>query len=62
MKTSAEDKAREAYLAYGSVTDHKNYQGLPMPTFDNLTPKIQAAWIAATQKVEALVKAEEGLS
>lgn len=25
------DVAKEAYQAYGGVTDYKNYQGLPMP-------------------------------
>jgi hypothetical protein len=43
--------ARIAYQAYGKATDFKNYQGLPMPEFENLPEQIQQAWIAATQAV-----------
>ena len=43
--------ARSAYLAYSRATDFKNYQGLPMPIFDDLPPTIKAAWVAATQQV-----------
>ncbi len=45
------DRAKDAYHAYGSVTDHKNYQGLPMPEWDALTDKIRAAWIEAVKSV-----------
>ncbi len=41
------EKARRAYAAYGAVTDHKNFQGDPMPEWDDLGDTIQAAWIAA---------------
>lgn len=43
--------AENAYDAYGDVTDHKNYQGLPMPKWEDLTPIIQAAWIGAVKSV-----------
>jgi hypothetical protein len=43
--------ARMAYDAYGDVTDHLNYQGLPMPEFDALGDKIQKAWFAAAAKM-----------
>jgi hypothetical protein len=46
-KFDEEAIARSAYLAYGKVTDFKNYAGLPMPKWEDLTPKIQAAWRAA---------------
>src|SRR5690242_10617065 len=36
-----------AYMAYAAVTDNKNYQGLPMPTWADLTDKIREAWEAA---------------
>ena len=39
-----------AYDAYGATTDHKNYQGLPMPTWENLTDKIREAWENAAAK------------
>jgi len=40
--------AKQAYHAYGSVTDFKNYQGLPMPEWEALTDKIREAWVAAS--------------
>lgn len=42
--------AKRAYHAYGKVTAFKNYQGLPMPKWEDLTPTIRAAWIAASQE------------
>lgn len=48
---SDSELATIAYRAYGSVTDFKNYQGLPMPEWDQLPPKIQEAWRAATRVV-----------
>ena len=36
--------ARLAYAAYGKVTGGKNFQGQPMPAFDDLGSTIQAAW------------------
>lgn len=39
--------AKEAYRAYGEVTEFKNYQGLPMPDWAMLTTTIQTAWKAA---------------
>jgi hypothetical protein len=41
-------RAREAYRAYGQTTDFKNYQGNPMPAWDDLTEKIREAWVAAS--------------
>jgi hypothetical protein len=49
--TMPEDVARAAYEAYGKTTNFKNYQGLPMPKWENLSSKIQAAWIAACREV-----------
>lgn len=45
------DFPRIAYEAYGKTTDFKNYQGLPMPTYDDLPEKIKLAWEAATKAV-----------
>lgn len=39
--------AKQAYLAYGEVTDFKNFQGEPMPKFEELPERIQNAWKAA---------------
>ena len=44
-------RAEAAYAAYGAVTDFKNYQGNPMPKFEDLTPQIQQAWDAACEGV-----------
>lgn len=51
-----------AYAAYGAVTDFKNYQGLPMPEWDNLPPKIQEAWQAAVSVVSDSVLNVKGNS
>ena len=45
-----QERARNIYLAYGSVTDYKNYLGRPMPEWNDLPEKIQTAWIAAAQR------------
>lgn len=42
-------RAEAAYAAYGAVTDFKNFQGNPMPKFEDLTPQIQQAWDAACE-------------
>jgi hypothetical protein len=39
--------AVEAYARYGAVTDFKNFQGNPMPKFDELPDTIKRAWEAA---------------
>jgi len=51
-----ESLARDAYHAYGAVTEFKNYQGLPMPEWENLTQTIKAAWRAATLSVDRQVR------
>lgn len=50
--------ARLAYAAYGKTTDFKNFQGNPMPEFDNLPEKIKEAWSAACTSVAADVVEE----
>jgi hypothetical protein len=59
MQDEIETLARGAYDAYGAVTDHKNYQGLPMPTWDALPDKIRQAWLAAAQHVRNAVIVEK---
>lgn len=39
--------ARAAYSRYGAVTDYKNFQGNPMPKWEELPEKIRQAWVAA---------------
>lgn len=46
--------AEEAYLAYGEVTDFKNFRGEPMPMFKDLPATIQKAWEAAAERVSFL--------
>ena len=48
---SAEELARIAYEAYGDTVGWVNYQGKPMPQFDDLTEIIRDAWAAAAQAV-----------
>lgn len=52
---SEEDMARKAYAAYAAAVDNKNYQGLPMPEYDDLGEKIQQAWHYAVAVVIAEV-------
>ena len=46
--------AREAYARYTATTENKNYQGLPCPTFDDLTDQIKEAWCAAIKPLADL--------
>lgn len=41
--------ARKFYQAYGSFTDWKNFQGNPMPVWEELPLRIQLAWDAVTK-------------
>jgi hypothetical protein len=47
---SVENAVKLLYGAYGDFVDWKNYQGLPMPTWEALPEKIRGAWGAATKK------------
>lgn len=55
MKTTTEeiqlDLAKMAYRAYGETTNFKNFQGNPMPAWEDLGEPIQKAWIAAASAV-----------
>lgn len=57
MNNDNEDEklAQEAYNAYGDMTDHKNYRGEPMPVWEDLGVKIQAAWIHTVTHVRKLI-------
>ncbi len=43
--------AKLAYDAYGESTGYKNFQGNPMPEWEQLGEPIQNAWIAAITAV-----------
>lgn len=43
--------AENAYDAYGETTDHKNYQGLPMPDWADLPQTIKTAWANSVKQV-----------
>jgi hypothetical protein len=49
--TTPESRARIAYTAYGRVTNFKNFQGDPMPAFDDLPERIRNAWINAARSI-----------
>ena len=49
MKDQQITLARLAYDRYGTVTEYKNYQGNPMPKWEELPAKIQEAWVATVQ-------------
>lgn len=44
MKT---EQTIAAYKRYGNYVGWKNYAGLPMPRWEDLTEKIQGAWFVA---------------
>jgi hypothetical protein len=46
-----ERKAKLGYEAYGAFTEWKNYAGLPMPQWTDLTDKIRGAWCASTKAI-----------
>jgi hypothetical protein len=43
--------AKASYAAYGEATENRNYQGLPMPDWENLGDRVQKAWIAAAGSI-----------
>jgi hypothetical protein len=49
-----------AYQAYGESVEWKNYQGLPMPRWEELGPAIQQAWLDAAAAVRDAVAEEIG--
>jgi hypothetical protein len=46
---STQGLGKLSYTAYGKVTDFKNFQGDPMPAWDDLPAKIREAWQAAAE-------------
>ena len=51
--------AEMGYATYAKTTDNKNYQGLPMPTWEALPLPQKTAWINAAAAIRRL-GAEEG--
>lgn len=49
--SKVDELARVAYDAYGEATGYRNYQGKPMPSFDDLGGTIQHAWHEAAAAV-----------
>lgn len=43
--------AKIGYQAYGDKADWKNYQGFPMPTWENLPENIKGYWIAVATAI-----------
>ena len=44
--------AKSAYLAYSASTENKNYQGNPMPNFEDLPERIRLAWECSVRQVD----------
>jgi hypothetical protein len=55
---TTEELAMGMYADYGATTDYKNYQGLPMPEWHELTDRIRAAWCAAATGAARRLQAE----
>lgn len=51
-----------AYTAYGRTTDFKNYQGLPMPAWQDLGDTIRAAWENAAKAVKGATSSPQILA
>lgn len=47
------DLAREGYEAYAESSGNKNFQGNPMPTWDELPEPIRHHWRAAAARILA---------
>lgn len=58
MTTTNDSLARIAYRAYGEATGNRNYQGQPMPAWEDLGETIQQAWIAAAEQVRREVESK----
>ena len=54
VELSPLELAQVAYAAYGVASDRKNYQGLPMPEWDDLPESIQQAWVSAALAVRCV--------
>lgn len=52
------DIASSAYRAYAASTGNKNYQGNPMPAFDDLPAPIRVAWEAAVRQAGDCLKVQ----
>lgn len=48
--------AKSAYLAYAASTGNKNYQGLPMPAFEDLPETIRVAWECAVRQTRVCLE------
>lgn len=51
---SEEEIAKAGYEAYGASVGWKNYQGLQMPKWEQLTPAIRSGWLANNKRVTQL--------
>lgn len=47
-------RAATAYRAYGDSSSWKNYQGNPIPTWDDLPEAIRTHWVAATDAISVV--------
>lgn len=59
MESELTALAREMYEAYGGYTDWKNFQGNPMPQWNELPERIQKAWETAAQASKPVIELDE---
>lgn len=48
---TAEELVKKGYDAYGEYVHWQNYQGKPMPKWEDLGPHIQGAWAACVREI-----------
>lgn len=61
-KPNTVELAETAYAAYGASTGHRTYDDRPMPAWEDLGARVQAAWICAAGAVALDTLARVGAS
>lgn len=62
LKPNTVELAETAYAAYGASTGHRTYDDRPMPAWEDLGARVQAAWVCAAGAVALDTLARVGAS
>ncbi|MFI6279663.1 hypothetical protein [Streptomyces sp. NPDC050988] len=62
LKPNTVELAETAYAAYGAATGHRTYDDRPMPAWEDLGARVQAAWVCAAGAVALDTLARVGAS
>jgi len=47
----SERRARSVYAAYGQATNFKDFQGQPLPKWEDLPKEVQVSWVKVSKEV-----------